>query len=144
MRLSASQRLAKSLRQSILLRAKPPMGPLQALIASATWQVINAFVADGSQRQLGLDRASRRHGGVDAEQLVACSVLMARLTTGAYKSRSIEIPSSQLARFCETSLPQSALVLTCVSFLCRKTTLCVRFELDRPSFANEPRIERCG
>jgi hypothetical protein len=29
--------------------------------------VINAFVAYGPQRQLGLDRTSRRHGGVDAE-----------------------------------------------------------------------------
>ena len=65
--LSASECLAKSLRQSILLRAKPPIGPLQASIAPATWQVINAFVAYGPQRQLGLDRASRRHGGVDAE-----------------------------------------------------------------------------
>ena len=65
--LSASQRLAKSLGQSIFLRAKPPINPFQASIAPATWQVINAFVADGAQRQLGLDRASRRHGGVDAE-----------------------------------------------------------------------------
>src|SRR6476660_2694494 len=26
----------------------------------------------------------------------------------------------------------------------RETALCVRLELDRPSFANEPLIERCG
>ena len=65
--LSASQRLAKSRRQSIFLRAKPPISPLQASIAPATRQVINAFVAYGPQRQLSLDRASRRHGGVDAE-----------------------------------------------------------------------------
>ena len=142
--LSASKRLAKSRRQSIFLRAKPPISPLQASIASATWRVINAFVAYGPQRQLSLDRASRRHGGVEAEQLLACSVLMASLTTAADKSRSIEIPSSQVARFCETSLPQSAPVLTCVSVLCRKTALCVRLELDCPSFANEPLIERGG
>jgi hypothetical protein len=65
--LLASQRLAKSLRQSIFLRAKPPMSPLQASIAPATWQVINAFVPYGTQCQLSLDRASLRHGGVDAE-----------------------------------------------------------------------------
>ena len=65
--LSASQRLAKSRRQRIFLRAKPPIGPFQASIAPATWQVINAFVAYGPQRQLSLDRASRRHGGVDPE-----------------------------------------------------------------------------
>src|SRR4249920_2112482 len=69
---------------------------------------------------------------------------MAGLTTAADKSRSIEIPSSQVARFCETSIPQSAPVLTCVGFLCRKAALCVGLELDRPSFANEPLIERCG
>jgi hypothetical protein len=69
---------------------------------------------------------------------------MAGLTTAADKSRSIEIPSSQVARFCETSFPQSAPVLTCVSFLCRKTALCLRLELDCQSFANEPLIERCG
>ena len=69
---------------------------------------------------------------------------MASLTTSADKSRSIEIPSSQVARFCEASVPQSAPVLTCVSFLCRKPALCVRLELDRPSFANDPLIERCG
>jgi hypothetical protein len=65
--LSASQRLAKSRRQSIFFRAKPPINPLQASIAPATWQVKNAFVAYCPQRQLSLDRASRRHGGVDAE-----------------------------------------------------------------------------
>src|SRR6478752_2307124 len=69
---------------------------------------------------------------------------MARLTTGADKSRSIEIPSSQVARFYETSFPQSAPVHACVSFLCGETALCVRLELDRPSFANEPLIERCS
>ena len=65
--LSASQRLAKSLRQRIFLRAKPPISPLQASITPATWQVINPFVAYGPQRQLSLDLASRRHGGIDAE-----------------------------------------------------------------------------
>ena len=69
---------------------------------------------------------------------------MAGLTATADKPRSIVIPSSQLARFCETSFPQSAPVLACVSFLCRKTALCGRLELNRPSFANEPLIERCG
>ena len=69
---------------------------------------------------------------------------MASLTTAADKSRSIEIPSSQVARFCEASLPQSAPVHTCVRFLCRETALCGRLELDRPSFANEPLIKRCG
>jgi hypothetical protein len=33
----------------------------------ARQQALNAFVAYGPQRQLSLDRASRRHGGVDAE-----------------------------------------------------------------------------
>src|SRR4029078_1749218 len=51
---------------------------------------------------------------------------------------------SQVTRFSETSVPQSAPVLACVSFLCRKTALCGKIELDRPSFANEPLIERCG
>src|SRR4051794_26663831 len=69
---------------------------------------------------------------------------MASLTTAADKSRSIEIPSSQVARFCETSFPQSAPVHACVSFLCRETALCVRLEVDRLSFANEPCIERCA
>src|SRR5215470_11214341 len=69
---------------------------------------------------------------------------MASLTTAADKPCSIEIPSSHVARFRETSFPQSAPVLTCVGFLRRKTALCVRLELDRPSFMNEPRIERCG
>src|SRR5882757_8906637 len=69
---------------------------------------------------------------------------MASLTTAADEPRSTEIPSSQVARFCETSFPQSAPVLARVSFLCRETALCGRLELDRPSFANEPLIERCG
>src|ERR1700687_1827811 len=69
---------------------------------------------------------------------------MASLTTAADKSRPIEIPSPQVARFCETSFPQSATALACVSFLCRETAPCVRLELDRPSFANEPLVERCG
>ena len=101
--LSASQRLAKSLRPGILLRAKPSMSPLQASIASATWQVINAFVAYGPQRQLCLDRAPRRHGAVNTDQLVTCSVLMASLTTATNKSRTVDIPSSKLARFCKAS-----------------------------------------
>ena len=50
-----------------LPQSKTTDWPAQASIAPATWQVINAFVAYGPQRQLGLDRASRRHGGVDAE-----------------------------------------------------------------------------
>jgi hypothetical protein len=41
---------ARIRRQSIFLRAKQPISPLQASIASATWQVINAFVACGPQR----------------------------------------------------------------------------------------------
>src|SRR5215475_14823495 len=69
---------------------------------------------------------------------------MASLTTAANEPRSIAIPSSRFARFCETSFPQSAPVLPCVSFLCRKTALCGRLERNRPSFANEPLIERCG
>src|SRR5262245_6193447 len=69
---------------------------------------------------------------------------MASLTTAADEPRSIAIPFSQFSRFCETSFPQSTPVLTCVSFLCRKTALCGRLELNRPSFANEPLIERCG
>src|SRR6187397_2153477 len=82
-RLSASQRLAETGGRSIFLGAKPPMSPLQALIASASRQVINALVTYGPQRKLGLDRASRRHGGVDAEQLDACPVLMTGLATAA-------------------------------------------------------------
>src|SRR5258708_24948213 len=69
---------------------------------------------------------------------------MASLTAAADKSRSIEIPRSQVAGFCEAPLPQSALVHACVRFLCREPAFCGRLELDRPSFANEPLIERCG
>ena len=69
---------------------------------------------------------------------------MASLTTAADKSGSIKIPSSQVAWVCEASFPQSALVLACVGFLCREAALCVRLEVDRPSFANEPLIEGCG
>jgi len=120
------------------------MSPLQASIASATWQVINAFVAYGPQRQLSPDRAPRRHGAVNTEQLVTCSVLMASLTTATNKSRTIDIPSSKLARFCKASFPQFAPVLACVRFLRRETARCGRLEPDCPSFANEPGIERCG
>jgi hypothetical protein len=141
--LSASQRLAKSCRRSIFFGAEPPIEPLQPLIAPASRQVINSIVTDGPQRQLGLDRAPRRHGAVDAEQLVAYPVLIAGLTTDTNKSRTVEIPSSKLARFCKASFPQLALVLACVSFLRRETARCGRFEPDCPSFANEPRIERC-
>ena len=105
--------------------------------------MINAQVAYGPQRQLGLDRASRRHGGVYAEQLYACLVLMARSATGADKSRSTKIPSSEVARFRETSAPQPTPVLACVSFLRRETALCGRLRLDRPSFSSEPLVE-CG
>src|SRR4051812_46962059 len=44
---SASQYLAKSLRQSILFRAKPATSSLQASIAPATRQVIDAVAAYG-------------------------------------------------------------------------------------------------
>jgi ABC-type multidrug transport system permease subunit len=47
----------------------------------------------------------------------------AGLTTASDQSLSIEIPSSQVARFCETSFPQSAPVLACSSFLCRNSEL---------------------
>src|SRR6187397_2414423 len=83
--LSTGQRLAETRRRGILLGAKPPIGPLQALIARASRQVINAFVTYRPQRKLGLDRASRRHGAVDAEQLGACPVLMTGLATAADK-----------------------------------------------------------
>jgi hypothetical protein len=65
---------------------------------------------------------------------------MASLTTATNKSRTIDIPSSKLARFCKASFPQFAPVLACVSFLCRETTPCVWLELDGPSFVNEPFI----
>ena len=69
---------------------------------------------------------------------------MASLTTATNKSRTIDIPSSKLARFCKASFPQFAPVLACVRFLRRETARCGRLEPDCPSFANEPRIERCG
>jgi hypothetical protein len=39
---------------------------------------------------------------------------MASLTTATNKSRTIDIPSSKLARFCKASFPQFAPVLACV------------------------------
>ena len=69
---------------------------------------------------------------------------MASLTTATNKSRTIDIPSSKVARFCKASFPQFAPVLACVRFLRRETARCGRLEPDCPSFANEPRIERCG
>ena len=140
--LSTSQRLAETRRRGILLGAKPPIGPLQALIARASRQVINAFVTYRPQRKLGLDRASRRHGAVDAEQLGACPVLMTGLATAADKPCCTEIPSSEVTRFRETSAPQSAPVLACVNFPRGEAVGCGWLELDRPSFANQPLIER--
>jgi hypothetical protein len=118
------------------------MSPLQASIASASRQVINAFITNGAQRKLGLDRASLRHGGIDAEQLDARPVRMTGFATAADKSRCTEIPSSEVTRFGKTSAPQSAPVLACVSLPSREAVGCGRLELDRPSFANQPLIER--
>src|SRR3954470_4613535 len=128
--LSAGQRLAKSRSLGIFLGAEPAVDPPLALIAAAGRQVVNAVIADRPQCQLGLDRASQRHRRVDAEQFFAVSVLVGRLTGEAEKPRAILIPSAQVARVCKASVPQSAPVLTCVSFLGRKASVGRRLGLD--------------
>ncbi len=142
--LSASQCLAEARCRGIFLGAKPPMRPLQASIAPAIRQVVNAFITYRPQRQLGFDRASRRHGGVGAEKLLTRLILLAGFATPAEKSRAIRLPSPEVARVRETSTPQPAPVLPCVSFLRRETALCRRLQFDRPSFPNEPLVERGG
>src|SRR4051812_27138660 len=69
---------------------------------------------------------------------------MAGLTTAAKKPCAIAIPSAQVARVRETSLPQSAPLVARVSLFRREAARCGGVELDRPTFANQPLIQRRG
>jgi len=99
------------------------------------------LVAYGPQRPLSLDWASAYRGFVDAESWTRVRFSFGQLTTAADKSRSLRLHRRSRAVLQE-SLPQSRGSRRAFRFSARNGPFAVRFELDRPSLANEALIER--